>query len=262
MESFKTWNIIDAFAESAERLKTFKDWKGAVEATQLAQSGFVCTKRGNNSTTCVYCHTQKANWQTEDVPDQAHPNCPGAPIKAKINLEDATTCIMGEFRYPNKYLTQRSRLKTFPFWFKKQVPSKKTLAKEGFVYTGLGDLVFCFFCKLGLYNLDEGDDLRLLHAKHSEKHSEKCRFLQLLNKYDDDLNNKKKTELATDVTVEKMKEGLKLESVYSRLLLEKCGIPYSVIFKVVQNRHSSTGLPFQSLTEMYEECLLLDMSNK
>ncbi|RXG56050.1 E3 ubiquitin-protein ligase XIAP [Armadillidium vulgare] len=61
------------------------------------------------------------------------------------------------------------RLATFDPWFpyldETEKPDKEKFAKAGFVYTGYSDIVMCFSCKKGLFNLEKLDDPERYHVE-------------------------------------------------------------------------------------------------
>lgn len=72
-----------------------------------------------------------------------------------------------------------SRLKSFANWDHKNI-TKETLALNGFFYTGLSDIVECYFCGIRIYQWSEDDNVYTEHKKWSPS----CSFL-----YGDRLDN-------------------------------------------------------------------------
>lgn len=81
---------------------------------------------------------------------------------------------------------EQVRLSTFvcwPRWVPKSL-SKESMAKNGLHFTGDGDTVKCFCCKVVLGNWKEGDNPLERHRKESPD----CHFLtEIESHYDDDL---------------------------------------------------------------------------
>ena len=57
------------------------------------------------------------------------------------------------------------RLKTFEDWPRYMRPTPEQLARAGFYYTGIGDKVICFNCKVILKNWKPSDDAWREHVK-------------------------------------------------------------------------------------------------
>ncbi|AII15894.1 IAP [Penaeus monodon nudivirus] len=96
----------------------------------------------------------------------------------------------------DKLRFEHERLKTFKNWPALYV-SPKELAKNGFYYTGVEDVVMCFYCGIGLhhwfkevpaiehrYNNSECD---LLNNKHSTPNIEIVETLYEVVENDDDI---------------------------------------------------------------------------
>ena len=67
------------------------------------------------------------------------------------------------------------RLKTFENWPRYMKPGKKELAEAGFQYTGTGDRVICFCCKLVLKNWLPTDTPIQEHAKWNSL----CKYVKM-----------------------------------------------------------------------------------
>ena len=87
-----------------------------------------------------------------------------------------------------KYATCESRLQSFRDWPKFLNPSKTDLATAGFVYTGKGDLVYCFCCGIRVKDWEPTDHAFSEHWTHSPN----CNFLIMCrNKNTDTLHCRK-----------------------------------------------------------------------
>ena len=67
------------------------------------------------------------------------------------------------------YFRLKNRLRTFTTWPKYLHPDAEELARAGFVYTGCGDLVFCFYCGIHLKNWCPHDKSIDEHKKWSKR---------------------------------------------------------------------------------------------
>lgn len=67
------------------------------------------------------------------------------------------------------------RLKTFDEWPKYMRPTPLELAKAGFYYTGMGDRVMCFSCKVVLKNWEPSDTAWDEHARWRSS----CSYLRM-----------------------------------------------------------------------------------
>ncbi|KAK3585132.1 hypothetical protein CHS0354_034262 [Potamilus streckersoni] len=67
-----------------------------------------------------------------------------------------------------EYQSLEVRLSTFAKFPNYNEISIQDLAKAGFYYTGLSDVVRCYWCDLGLKNWDYGDDPTKEHAKYKQ----------------------------------------------------------------------------------------------
>ena len=85
------------------------------------------------------------------------------------------------------YMKYEDRLSTFkPHWSPQLRPTASELAKAGFYYTGQGDTVVCFACKLRLREWEVTDEAMFEHYKWSSD----CDFLNMIGyNGQDKLNN-------------------------------------------------------------------------
>ncbi|KAH3736537.1 E3 ubiquitin-protein ligase XIAP-like [Dreissena polymorpha] len=74
-------------------------------------------------------------------------------------------------KYPN-FRHEEVRRQSFSTWPRTR-PSAHDFAPRGFFYTGIGDLVRCFCCGIGLKDFSDTDNSLMEHAKHSRN----CAFL-------------------------------------------------------------------------------------
>ena len=81
------------------------------------------------------------------------------------------------------------RLKTFENWPKQMTPDKYSLARAGFYYTGEGDKVTCFACKLSLGHWERDDEALIEHNKWSAN----CAYLKIVGTQPLDVVDKTKS---------------------------------------------------------------------
>lgn len=72
-----------------------------------------------------------------------------------------------------KTSSYQTRLGTFPFW-PKEKPSASTLARAGFYYFGLDDMVKCPYCGVTLYGFEKDDSPAIDHLEASPN----CSFVK------------------------------------------------------------------------------------
>ncbi|KAK3107492.1 hypothetical protein FSP39_015767 [Pinctada imbricata] len=81
------------------------------------------------------------------------------------------------WKYPD-YVYYAERLASFKDWPKYlKGPSKRDLARAGFVYTNVGDKVTCFWCGMTFKNWEPFDDAYKEHLKWSKD----CTFAKILS---------------------------------------------------------------------------------
>ncbi|XP_052238449.1 uncharacterized protein LOC127849738 [Dreissena polymorpha] len=74
-------------------------------------------------------------------------------------------------KYPD-FRNEEVRRKSFDNW-PRTLPDAREFVPRGFFYTGIGDLVRCFCCGIGLKDFSDGDNPLMEHVKHSRN----CAFL-------------------------------------------------------------------------------------
>lgn len=73
------------------------------------------------------------------------------------------------------YMNCENRFKTFQEWPSFLNPSAKDLSYAGFVYTGRGDVVYCFCCGVQLKNWEPTDQAWGEHFRYSPT----CSYLKM-----------------------------------------------------------------------------------
>ena len=92
-----------------------------------------------------------------------------------MNTTDASMEMNREYYQYYEY-----RLKTFDSWPTQILPNKYALAKNGFIYTGVGDKVKCFKCDVELKDWERTDEPRIEHCKWSPA----CDYLKMIGDID------------------------------------------------------------------------------
>lgn len=100
-------------------------------------------------------------------------------------------------KYPHYALIEK-RLTSFRKWSISEIVKPEDLADAGFVFTGIGDSVRCFYCGGGLREFVNGDDPWIEHVKWYQN----CPYI-LLVKGQSFINNVGKTKSDQDTTAEK-----------------------------------------------------------
>ena len=74
-----------------------------------------------------------------------------------------------------EYSMCRARYRSFENWPRFLLPKKEDLCKAGFIYSGEGDVVYCFYCDISLRDWEPQDKPWVEHYKHSPN----CTFLNM-----------------------------------------------------------------------------------
>lgn len=188
-----------------KRKSSFSGWpKQKISIKNLAEAGFYFTKI-EDAVTCHWCGVTIKRWQLYDDALEKHLNekpgcmflwdtyffeCKQAMISVckecnlfTVDLSHSLRCmgllkkdikarnILGMFPRNPKMKTETRRLQTFDEWPLKE-PFVKDLVDSGFYYSGMGDMVICFYCDGVLNNWLNFDNPFL---KHLEKYPD-CKF--------------------------------------------------------------------------------------
>ncbi|GFQ89109.1 baculoviral IAP repeat-containing protein 7-A [Trichonephila clavata] len=130
----------------------------------------------------------------------------------------------------------KSRLLTFKGWPLIML-SAKQLAEHGFYYTGISDIVTCFYCNISLGNWKINDDPLIEHKKFSPH----CAYLELIKM------KSIKPPNTTDETIE------------DEVLRQACELfSKSTVQKVAVANFRSTGQHFKSLEDVCEAVFKFD----
>ncbi|XP_037657030.1 baculoviral IAP repeat-containing protein 1 isoform X2 [Choloepus didactylus] len=191
------------YREERARLESFKNWPFYVQGTcpsELSAAGFVYT--GHKDTVqCFSCGGYLGNWEEDDDPWKEHakwfPKCEF--LQSKKSSEEITQYIQSykgfvnvtgehfvtssvkralpiesDYCNGNIFVNEKLRLDSFKNWPQESPVGAAALAKAGFVYTGVEDIVQCFSCEGCLNKWVEGDDPLKGHTKYFPN----CQFLQ------------------------------------------------------------------------------------
>ncbi|GFR17968.1 baculoviral IAP repeat-containing protein 7-A [Trichonephila clavata] len=132
----------------------------------------------------------------------------------------------------------KSRLLTFKSWPLIML-SAKQLAEHGFYYTGISDIVTCFYCSVSLGNWKINDDPLTEH----EKFSPDCAYLELIKMKSIKPPNTNNTD----------------ETIEDEVLRQACELfSKSMVQKVAVANFRSTGQNFKSLEDVCKAVLKSD----
>ena len=88
---------------------------------------------------------------------------------ASINLlPGVKTLIPDEDYFRRKYNAYKSRVTSFKHW-PHIVPTVVNMSKSGFFYTGIGDIVTCFYCGMSFQNWQPTSSPFVEHLKYSNR---------------------------------------------------------------------------------------------
>ncbi|XP_058413114.1 baculoviral IAP repeat-containing protein 1 isoform X1 [Diceros bicornis minor] len=191
------------YREEKARLESFQSWPFYAQGTaprELSAAGFVFTGV-RDSVQCFSCGGCLGNWEEGDDPWKEHakwfPKCEF--LQSKKSSEEIAQYIQsykgfvgvtGE-HFVNSWVkrdvpmasaycsnsifaNEELRLDSFKNWPHASPVGVAALAKAGFSYTGIKDVVQCFSCGGCLENWKEGDDPLEDHTKYFPN----CQFLQ------------------------------------------------------------------------------------
>jgi hypothetical protein len=159
------------------RLSTFKDKWPAVKCSpeDLAEAGFFYLEEGDK-VQCPFCCIVISNWSFAHKPLREHmrnqPLCPFLLETAEKELFTKTPKEIILPRHP-RMVKDNQRFLTFSTWPLTK-PDSRELVECGFFYSGVRDVVICFYCDVSLGEWKREDD----PWKDHEKYSKNCEFLK------------------------------------------------------------------------------------
>ena len=174
------------------RIRSFSKWPSKKRPTvdELTYSGFFCCNV-NDRTMCIYCNKIFQGWKSTDDPIAVHrtysPNCPYViwmendelHVNRSIineNNDGNTTNRTGgrskwiDYSSPShpRYSDITDRLRSFESWRDQAAPSVDLLVKAGFFYSGVENIVTCFYCSGSLQRWGPGDNPSIEHYRWFE----------------------------------------------------------------------------------------------
>lgn len=142
------------------RLASYDSWphsdKVNLNSDRMATAGFYYLGRGDE-VRCAFCKVEIMNWHPEDDAVEQH-------IKWSPACGYLVTIVPHRFPRHPKYATEASRIATYDDWPTSMAQTPEQMAEAGFVYNGVGDKTFCFYCGGGLKNWERTDDPWREHA--------------------------------------------------------------------------------------------------
>ncbi|XP_064412907.1 baculoviral IAP repeat-containing protein 1 [Latimeria chalumnae] len=181
------------YKEEASRLGSFKEWPfyAKTDPAVLANTGFFFTGI-MDKVQCFSCNGSLANWEVDDDPWKEHskwfPECEylqSKKSKEEINqYKENYNHFIGalgkdftlEIKNPvadtgdsgvsqNIFVDEEARLDSFKTWPQEAIVEPAALARAGFFYTGVGEVIRCFCCDGVVHKLSPGVDPWAEHAK-------------------------------------------------------------------------------------------------
>ncbi|CAH2296956.1 baculoviral IAP repeat-containing 1 [Pelobates cultripes] len=233
------------------RLLSFACWPfySRIRPADLARAGFVFTGR-RDSVQCFSCGGCLCHWEENDDPWREHakwfPWCnflqskltPAEVrnyIKSYVGFAGYTgknfTTILGGQTLPSAKRHRSSsifedegvRLDSFKSWPQNAHANPMDLARVGFYYIGISDIVKCFTCGICLHLFEPGDVPHVEHLKYSPQ----CEFLHKLEQMKD-----------TEIEQKKEADNGYVQMVYKN---EEQNITFTKTGLDLQNEHSSFG---------------------
>ncbi|CAF1184081.1 unnamed protein product [Rotaria sordida] len=179
------------------RQRTFSNWphETTLMKEQMIIAGFFHCNVGDR-VICLYCNLICQQWQENiDDPVEIHktlsPMCPYVLFKL-TRTEPSSVSIVNEISTDNidhqatllnnnnqvrfeqivytspchiAYISIPSRQATFEIWANESSPAIDDLVKAGFFYTGIENIVTCFYCNGSLKNWGENDNPLIEHIR-------------------------------------------------------------------------------------------------
>lgn len=261
----------------ANRLRSYKDkWPlEYVKPKELAEAGLFYLQT-EAKVQCAFCGVIISNWVVGDKPLREHvrssslckfllgESVGNIPIKgdspswmaSKLTPAKLNPYKLGDSyaRYKPKHPAMadlRRRLMTYKDWPLTML-KPKDLADCGLYYTGVADVVTCFFCGGTLANFELEDDPWTEHSKYFPK----CAFVEL-HKGNRLLTTTEKKQAASNFNIlPKFGQASIIQPSTNSIVLEAMKIfPGSIVQTVVADHFRQTGKNFESTEELCEEIL-------
>ncbi|CAF0880673.1 unnamed protein product [Adineta steineri] len=174
------------------RRRTFSHWPhSSLEfIDRMKQAGFFGCNLGDHAI-CIHCGLICQQWiPNNDDPCEIHraisPNCPyvrlrlinyqpppplviNTGLSPTVNVTHSPTNvsspinlteydIVAKLSFNSQYYELTKRVESFNNWSYTNSPSVDDLVRAGFFYTGMGDIVTCFYCNGSLRNWNSNND--------------------------------------------------------------------------------------------------------
>ncbi|GFR02900.1 hypothetical protein TNCT_227411 [Trichonephila clavata] len=276
-ENARNKELFEVMKYELNRFNSFTDrWPLTyVNPKELAENGFFYLQ-SEDQVQCAFCGIVIDDWNVGDKPLKEHmkkaPKCPflltlnvgNVPMNKSKPQGPKLNKYVQNINPKNSYKPRRpqmsdlkSRLLTYKGWPLIMLSSKQ-LAECGFYYTGVLDVVTCFYCNISLGNWEINDDPLTEH----EKFFPHCGYLDLIRSQMKSVSNKSLIASPTnnqahgslDVT-----QINRIESIENEVLRQACEIfPTLKVQKVAVEHLKSTGQHFKSLHDLCEAVLEYD----
>ena len=155
------------------RLRTLSHWPHANPSRDMmAQNGwFSCNI--SDRVMCIYCNTICHNWTRHDDPAEVHSRlAPHCPFNLTLSKQGKSYAVVND-RVKDKFepyhlkmaeISRRQATFTKELWTLES-PNVEDLVRCGFFYSGMGNVVTCFYCNGSLHKWSGNDSPMIEHAR-------------------------------------------------------------------------------------------------
>lgn len=278
-ENARNKELFDVMKFELNRFNSFTDkWPlSYVNPKELAENGFFYLQ-SEDQVQCSFCGIVIDDWNVGDKPLKEHikkaPKCPflltlnvgnvpmnkSKPQGPKLNkYVQNVSSRNSSFNKPRRPQMSdlKSRLSSYKGWPLIMLSSKQ-LAECGFYYTGVLDVVTCFYCNGSLGNWEINDDPLTEH----EKFFPHCGYLEFIKSQ---MKSGSSNSLITSPSIIQplgspdVTQLKRAESIQNEVLRQACEIfPTLKVQKVAVEHFKRTGQHFKSLHDMCEAVLECD----
>lgn len=197
-----------------------------------------------------------------------------------LNVLTKTDNVNFEKPYNTNYVTEQSRLESFKQWPIKLTQKPDDLAKAGFYYYGIKDIVKCFFCNGSLHNWDINDVpieehtrwfpkcsyikqlmgveyIEQIHEKYMNQDSGFVDYTSLSSsrRNSDVYNNQKERDISPSIVMAR----LDLPGVRKIMQL---GFKINTVRRAIENKLKNDGDDFKNLVDLVSACFDIDDQDK
>ncbi|KFM65428.1 Baculoviral IAP repeat-containing protein 7-A, partial [Stegodyphus mimosarum] len=279
--------IFEAMKYEINRLNSFRGkWpKNFIKPEDLAEAGFFYLQ-SEDRVQCPFCYVTIFDWGPGDRPLKEHlrksPACPFL-LSSSVGNVPLSRRVSASFKLPSEKSSYSSRttsaaykpkhpamadikrrLLTYKGWPLTMLTPQQ-LSECGLFYTGVSDLVTCYFCGGSLGNWDLEDDPWVEHAKFFPD----CTFLALSrnqSRRPQKVNQRScnlQVKLSMPVPIKPVVRHPPRALLNSEVVREAMKIfPESLVQKVVFEHFSAEGRNVTSLHELCEAILAYDENKK